>query len=74
MRCKLGVLHLDDVAQTIKVDVNTFFFFKPVENIEHVGTQHVRFENIERPNWIPSFDFADEIEEVLCTDESYWLE
>ena len=74
MRFKLGVLEMDDVAQTIRVDVNCFFYFEPVDKVDLQGDHHVRFENISRPAWIPHFDFANEIHEVLCTDESFWLE
>ena len=65
---------MDDVEQTIRVDVNCFFYFMPPTPIKFDGEQHVRFENIDRPAWIPHFDFANEFEEVICTDESYWLE
>mmetsp|Transcript_33163 Transcript_33163/g.40705 ORF Transcript_33163/g.40705 Transcript_33163/m.40705 type:complete len:400 (-) Transcript_33163:143-1342(-) len=73
-RFKVGVLDIDDVEQSIRVDVNCFFYFKPVEPIDFHGGQHVRFENISRPAWVPHFDFENEIEEVICTDESYWYD
>ena len=68
------MLEVLDIEQTIKVDVDCYFYFEPKEKIQTESAQNVRFENIEKPSWFPHFDFANEVEEVLVTDESFWLE
>lgn len=74
-RFKLGVIELHDVEQTIKMDVKCFFYFKPEKTVVlNDAVQHVRFENIGRPEWVPHFCFSNEIDEVKVTNESYWLE
>ena len=74
VRFKVGVLQLSDVEQSIRADFNCFFYYDPVEPVDFKGGQHVRFENIETPPFIPAFDFENEVETALVTDESYWLD
>mmetsp|Transcript_8100 Transcript_8100/g.10568 ORF Transcript_8100/g.10568 Transcript_8100/m.10568 type:complete len:406 (-) Transcript_8100:1625-2842(-) len=74
-RFKLGILKINDVEQSVRVDVNCFFYYDPVEPVEFTGGQHVRFENIHKSQvFVPNFDFENEMEEALVTDESYWLD
>lgn len=69
------VLEVDDVAQSFRPDVNIFGYFMPVSVVEHRPRDGVRFENLaNKPAWTPSFDFAQETEEVLVTDKSFWFD
>mmetsp|Transcript_21173 Transcript_21173/g.34485 ORF Transcript_21173/g.34485 Transcript_21173/m.34485 type:complete len:389 (-) Transcript_21173:20-1186(-) len=78
VRFKVGVIDIDDVQQVFKPDVNIFFYYK-LEGDKWIDKSNlrggVRFENLlEKPLWVPNFDFSNEVEEPLITDESFWYD
>lgn len=76
IRVKLGMVEIDDVNNNYRPDVDVFFYFKASSNIRYKGSRRegARFENIEKPSWVPNFDFENEVDEMLVIDECYWID
>jgi len=63
--------------RTFKPDVNIFYYYEPTFRMNMQGSrQGVRFENMSKSRipWEPHFDFANETDEVVVTDESFWYD
>ncbi len=76
VRFKVGMIAIDDAKQQIKPDVDIFVYWTPTYKVKNVDKgRKGRFKNlIGKPEWVPHFDFANECEEALVTDESYWYD
>jgi len=81
IRMKVGLVNINDIAQQYRPDVNVFFYFKPIDGASSLqesstkGKSSNKFEVIKEMDgfWRPKFDFLNEVDEPLVTDESYWI-